>query len=358
MDRNITKCHSRGSQSLCQLLPFLGTTFLLISSGSAQSPAVDSTDGYGGPKNIVVATIPMKTPFTAVVSPDSKLVYVGNYDQKTVSVIDAATNAITSIISMHDWVQDLAITPDGHTLYVECFGEYSDVVVVDTSSNRISSVFGDSELPTSIAVSPDGKLLWELGAGSISIVDTATNQFRSLINTGRDVPYGIAFSPNGAGAFVLSSLVNLKADGYGLFLLSTTSLPTSYPEWRHDKVSNRWEFAGGPTVSPDGRTLYFTTGKEVVVYDTTQQQVQKKIWIKGYGSSGQPAITPDGKHLYVPYSDGFVFMVDTATNRVSHPPITVGAAPDAVVIGPNGKFAYVVNGGVPGSISVIDIGPK
>jgi YVTN family beta-propeller protein len=358
MERNITKCLSRGSQSLCQLLPFLGTAFLLISSGSAQSPAVDSTDGYGGPKNIVVATIPMKTAFTAVVSPDSKLVYVGNYDQKTVSVIDAATNAITSIISMHDWVRDLAITPDGHTLYVECFGEYSDVVVVDTSSDRITSVLGDSQDPTSIAVSPDGKLLWELGGGSISIVDTATKQFRSWINTGRDIPYGVAFSPDGAGAFVLSSLVDLKANGYGLFLLNATSLPTSYPEWRHDKVSKSGKFAEGATVSPDGRTLYFTTGEEVVVFDTTQQQVQEKIWINGYGSSGQPAVTPDGKYLYVPYSDGFVFMINTATNRVSRPPITVGVAPDVVVIAPTGKYAYVVNGGVPGSVSVIDIRPQ
>lgn len=130
-------------------MSLFGVTFSLIASGSAQSPAVNSTDGYGGPKNIVVATIPMSVAFTAVVSPDSKLVYVGNYNQQTVSVIDAATNAITSTISINDWVQDLAITPDGHTLYVECFGAFSDVIVVDTSSNRRTSIIPDSPVPTS-----------------------------------------------------------------------------------------------------------------------------------------------------------------------------------------------------------------
>jgi DNA-binding beta-propeller fold protein YncE len=196
----------------------------------------------------------------------------------------------------------------------------------------------------------------------------ALSQFMTLRPTNcthRSIPaetfHGVAFSPDGASAFVLSSLVNLKTTnnvGFGLFLVHTTSLPTSYPEWRHDKVNKSWKSAWYPTISPDGRTLYFTKGAEVAVYDTTQQQVQKEILINGYGSPGQSAITPDGKYLYVPYSDGFVFMINTATNRVSGPPITVGALPDPVVIAPNGKYAYVVNGKVPGSVSVIDIGPQ
>ncbi len=74
------------------------------------------------------------------------------------------------------------------------------------------------------------------------------------------------------------------------------------------------------------------------------------------------AITPDGRFAYVVNggSNG-VSVIDTATNTVVGVPggseIAVGPTPVAIAITPDGRFAYVVNGGnatEPGGVSVIE----
>jgi DNA-binding beta-propeller fold protein YncE len=56
-------------------------------------------------------------------------------------------------------------------------------------------------------------------------------------------------------------------------------------------------------------------------------------------------------------------MIHTASKRVVGPPVTVGNKVVAVVIAPNGKYAYAINavdptGGSAGTVSVIDITPS
>jgi YVTN family beta-propeller protein len=68
--------------------------------GLAQTQADNSAvQNRGLPKNEVVATIPVgSSPEYAVVSPDSKTVYVSNDLSNTISVIDAATNTVSFTI--------------------------------------------------------------------------------------------------------------------------------------------------------------------------------------------------------------------------------------------------------------------
>jgi YVTN family beta-propeller protein len=306
----------------------------------------------------------MQLAWAEVVSPDSRTLYVANYSEKTVSVIDTATNAVTSTIFVRDWAQDLAITPDGSTLYTECNGALEFVAVINTHSQALTDIIPDVQQPTVIGVSPDGKSLWELGLGYITIVDTATNQFSSSINIGPETATDIAFAPDGAHAFVVSDTTAYEGR---LFEVDTASLPTSYLEWLQDGVTGKLKDASSPTMSPDGQTLYFTIEvkrsgqltKGVAVYDITRRQIKEKIVLDNYGAAGDSAITPDGKYLYVTYSGGVVLMFDTSTNQVVGPPITVGQDPRSVVIAPDGRRAYVLTGSLLGSDSVvvIDISP-
>jgi YVTN family beta-propeller protein len=59
-------------------------------------------------------------------SPDGGVIYVSNAYNNTVSVIDAATKAVTGSIAVGLLPQGLAVTPDGHTLFVVSTG--SDTV--------------------------------------------------------------------------------------------------------------------------------------------------------------------------------------------------------------------------------------
>ena len=66
--------------------------------------------------------------------PDGSRVFVSNGKDGTVSVIDIATNKITTTIAVgkHPW--NMAMTPDGGKLYV-ANGRSDSVSVIDTATN-------------------------------------------------------------------------------------------------------------------------------------------------------------------------------------------------------------------------------
>jgi YVTN family beta-propeller protein len=73
----------------------------------------------------------------------------------------------------------------------------------------------------------------------------------------------------------------------------------------------------------------------------------------GMGRTNNLAITQDGLHLYVTLFDmGAVAVIDTLSNSVVGPPISVGTNPVGVAITPCGDV-YVTNFGT-GTVSVID----
>lgn len=72
------------------------------------------------------------------------------------------------------------------------------------------------------------------------------------------------------------------------------------------------------------------------------------------------AVTPDGSRVYILVQDAnlksAVFVVDTATNKVSDP-LRLGRLPAGIAITPDGRSAYVAEmpaGGTSGSATVID----
>jgi YVTN family beta-propeller protein len=341
----------------------------LIVPGLAQTHAFDVTNQNStNPKNTVVATIPVGDgPFCAVVSPDSKTVYVSNDLSNTVSVIDAATNTVTFTVPVPTAPDSLAITPDGLSLYVVCDG-FPAVAVMDTATKVVTGELPTSQIPGTIAVSPDGKSAILADGSDIEIFDTATNQLSSDINLEDPLDaYAVVVSPDGRYAFVLTS-INGGLQG-GLLRINLASHTQKRLAW------GRLQEATNVTITPDGKTLYVgmvvtRSGEDrtqIAVYDLQQDEITDEILLPGKNTFGgiQPAITPDGKYLYYPHSD--VFMVDTITNRAVGSPITVGYGLFAVAIAPNGKTAYAVStngyptsGSRPGQtpygvVSVIDI---
>ena len=86
-------------------------------------------------KVIKVIDLPKDSkPMGVVVSPDAKRVYVANGRGGTVSVIDAATNAVVSTIPVGQRPWGIALTPDGKKLYT-ANGPSNDVSVVDTEKH-------------------------------------------------------------------------------------------------------------------------------------------------------------------------------------------------------------------------------
>jgi phospholipase C len=187
--------------------------------------------------------------------------------------------------------------------------------------------------PEELAVTPDGKQLWVANTGpqtaassptSVSVINTATKKVvRTLAISG--APSAIAFSPNGAAAYVLSA--------HGLTIFSTITL----------RAIRHLVGLGDPrslAVAPNG-TLYVTdtSGNSVKVINPGRDQVTATI---GVGDlPWQIVIAADGKTAYVanPDSDS-ISVISTASNTVTDT-ISVPGDPDNLALTPDGSQLWV-----------------
>jgi YVTN family beta-propeller protein len=180
------------------------------------------------------------------VSHDGKYLYVSNEDTKSASVVNIATGKVEHIIPVTQDAEGVAVTPNGTQFYVTCESA-GDVFAVDASSYAIVGRFKVEPRPRSVAflpgaaslafipsesvgrlnvidtkrfevlkviqlpagsrpmkalLAPDARHLYVSNgrAGSVSVLDTRTNQLVAEIKAGKR-PWGLAISPDGKYLF-------------------------------------------------------------------------------------------------------------------------------------------------------------
>jgi YVTN family beta-propeller protein len=247
------------------------------------------------------------TPGLLALSPDGTRLVVANRGSDSISVIDTATNTkVTPDITVGDSPSTADFTPDGSAVYVVNFGTgtqgYSlsrvsllnnSVVTIPISGAGLAAM-GPANTPAA------GRLyLTNFAMNTVSIVDTATNTvLPGSIPVGQS-PLDLAVSPSGQRVYVAN------ATGHSLSVISTAS----------NIVTATVPLAIAP----------------------------------GAAGPGGLAVTPNGKFVYAtvldanPVLPGAVWVIDTATNTVSAPPIPVGVQPQAIAVSPDGSVVYVAN---------------
>lgn len=279
------------SASLAQQGPFL----YVPNFADGTVSVVDTPTNMTVPPAITVQTAPI----TAGVRGDQSLIYVTNRVSNSVSVIDTATNTIVTNIVVGGSPNGLAVTPDGTRVYVG--QETGNVVVIDATTNTVTATIPVGTLPSGVKVNPAGTRIYVAnnGGNSVSVIDTGTNTVIATI------------------------LVGLAP--------------------------------GTPTVSPEGTRVYVNNGNSnsVSVINTATNTVVTTITV-GIGSLPfSVAFNKDGTRAYVPnFSSNTVSVINTATNTVIAT-IPVGTSPAGVAVTPDGTQLYVTNNGG-GSVSVID----
>lgn len=182
-------------------------------------------------------------PYTAVVTPDGKKVYVSNWAGRrarqgdttdelfkivvdprtgipstgTVSVIDAATKSVIRDIDVGLHPSAMALNPKGDLLFVA--NANSDTVsAIDTATDEVASTIAVrpgvrapiGSAPNALAVSPDGKTLYVANGANnaVAVVDVASKppRVRGLIPTGW-YPTAVSVAHDGRQIWV--------ASGYG-----------------------------------------------------------------------------------------------------------------------------------------------
>jgi YVTN family beta-propeller protein len=252
-----------------------------------------------------VAFPSMSNPFAAAMTPDLKKVYVTGQNS-VVFDFDTATNTIGSPIAVGAQAAGIAITPDGKHAYVVT--QYtSTVYVIDTDTDTVSATIS---LPTGsdlqyIAIAPDGQRAYVTAkaANAVFVVDTSTNTLLGTPISAGSAPVGIAITPDGKEIYVThgdSTAIVSVIDA------ASSTVVASIP-------ASPWLF--GVTFTPDGKLAYVTGGGGVgytLVIDTSTRGLVVTIPQGG----NAVAITSDGKQAYLPAANS-VSVLDTTTNTVA-----------------------------------------
>ena len=343
----------------------------------------------------------------AATTPPVDILLVGNSGDGTVDIIDAryftrlgVLNAIPDGSTPRDpvqaaiyptlvaklgvnYVQDIALSPDGETLYVSR-GYLGDVAAFSMRSHallwrlQIHSLRADH-----MELSPDGTRLWvsALTSNLVEVIDTATHQFTGEVPTG-DWPHTLAFSPDGRTVY---------GGSLGVQVLDTATSQTPPSDGRHwlEAIDPQTMLLQRPpcelgagirpfALTPDGKTMYLQLSyyNGIVAYDPVQCQTLGRLDLplQGRGTQIAPhdypneaaqhgvAMSPDAGTLCLAGTiDDDVEMVSIAGGRpmTLSRVIPVGQEPAYAVTSPDGTYCFVSSrGATANTVSVISYGTQ
>jgi len=91
-----------------------------------------------------------------------------------IQVVDTRTNAVTASIETDQGAAELALSPDGKTLYTTTY-QGRNAAFIDTASNAVVAKVPIPGYPSSLAITPDGSALYigDETSGAIFVVSVA-----------------------------------------------------------------------------------------------------------------------------------------------------------------------------------------
>ena len=182
------------------------------------------------------------------------------------------------------WGGQIAITPDGRTVYVA--SPHSGAVwPISTATNTRGKPIRIPEA-ASIVFTSHGRTAWVLGVGSGSAqtatpISTATNMPGTPVHVGNRYDQ-VVFTPNGKTAYLVTP---------------RTVTPVSTTTGRAGKTIKVLG-ATGIAVTPDSKTAYVADGNVVVPISTATNTAGTPIRVSGYPGPGNIVISPDGRTTY------------------------------------------------------------
>ncbi len=323
---------------------FLGA---LVSSQPAPREQVGPLPGGGYLLNSgwrldpVGRQVPLDTlPMSTALSPDAKylLVLNGGYNPPSISIVETATGRVSGSTPVPDGWLGLAFAPNSDRVYV---GGGSRAAVFEFTladgalhPGRTFEVTpqarrADHDFVGDVAFSPDGRLLYaaELYNDTIAVINPQSGRVIERYKTGRR-PYRILFQPDGKSFYVTH-----WADGtLGQYDTATGGLLTTVRIGAHpsDMV---WRQGGPEEVAPGEPTwaarLFVAASHTNNVYAVGINPGQEPSVLESINVSMTPrqplgmtpsglALSADGKRLFVACSDANVAAVLDISSERSH----------------------------------------
>ncbi|WP_082232078.1 YncE family protein [Halobacillus massiliensis] len=236
--------------------------------------------------HIVIDTIPLgNNPVSMRITPDGTRAYVTLSGSNTVAVIDTETNTVTDAIPVGRGPLGQAIgnTPFGTRDYV---GNFEDDTVSVINANPDSPAYntviftiavGDG--PLKADMTPDGTTVYVLNynGNSVSAIDTGTNAVTSIPVGIRPIGVGIGNTPFGMRAYITHET------SQDIYVIDAD--PTS-PSFNSvvDIIKNVGSEPSDVDFTADGLKAYVPDymGNNVTVIDTSTNKVIRKIKAGAY----------------------------------------------------------------------------
>jgi len=269
-------------------------------------------------------------------------VYVGNFKDNTVSVIDTTAGTVVATVPVAAGPDGIAITPNGGSVFVSG-SNASTMSVIDAVTDRVVQTIEVGKGPQGVAMMPDGRLLLVAvnDEDRVALVDTAKHAVVAAVPVLK--PHTIAIRPDGKQAYITSQ----EPGHFALAVIdvATRGVVATVPL---DKAPRDLEF------SHDGNALYFTLAgvNAVQVLDPKSNKIVADI---PTGPSPHIAHYFAGTTagVVVVQGPGELLLFDPATNKPIRG-IAVGKQPHWVDAADGGKKMYVTNEGS-NNVTVVDL---
>ena len=152
-------------------------------------------------------------PYATVVSKDGATLYVSDWTDATIAVLDARSGALKATIAAGNHPNAMVLSPNGASLYVACAND-DTVKVIDTASNTVRATISTAIFPTALpGAIPDGLAM--AADGSVLLVADAGENAVVAIDLSANPPAVFGAVPTGW----YPTDVVLSSDGRKLFIL-------------------------------------------------------------------------------------------------------------------------------------------
>ena len=182
-------------------------------------------------------------------SQDGSMLYVGNRGSGSVTPIDAVTLEPEPSISLNGagLAEDVAVSPDGKTLYVVNGSDSGSLFFIDTESREILGNLRTGRQPTKVALSPDGSTAYvaNTGGGNVAVVDTLSQTVVGTLNVSAAAE--IVVSADGETVYVVAGVATGRVVAFDAATFQQED------EW------NVGDAPRGLALSPDGNLLVATS---------------------------------------------------------------------------------------------------
>jgi YVTN family beta-propeller protein len=291
-----------------------------------------------------LALVALVIPLTAAGPPDAAssrgLLLVTNKGDHTLSIVDpVAGKEISTVPESGVTGHEVIASPDGRTAYVPIYGDSgvglsgSDGQTLDVidlaSRKRVTTVdFGRPERPHCPKFGPDGMLYVTTELSSdVTVIDPATNKIVARIPTGQPESHMLAITHDGRRGYT----ANVGPGTVSVLDMAARKQLAVIPISPHTQRIS---------ISPDDSMIFTSdqTKPQLAVIHAGSNAVS---WVPMPGIGYGTAPTPDGRWLLVALIKiNKVGVIDLREMKVART-FDVPAAPQEVLVEPDGKAAYV-----------------